>query len=334
MRKYIVLLSGLLLCATLDVCAQQPSQVQPMGTAMENYAYPYPVHYLPLHIQGQDLEMAYMDVKPDSWNGKTFLLLHGKNFFAAYWKDVIRALTAQGYRVVAPDQVGFGKSSKPDIHYSFELLASNTRQVLDTLGIRQVFVVGHSMGGMLATRFSLMYPERVQKLIYENPLGLEDYREKGVPYRSIADEYQVQLHQTFERLVNYQKKNYFYRWKDAYNEWIEPVFRWTLSPEYPRIAMVSALTYEMIYTQPVCHEFKDLKMPVLLMLGQNDHTALGKDRVSPEVLKTLGNFPELGKKLSREIPDCKYIPIPECGHIPHLEHFDLFMKAVLDFAAH
>ena len=111
----------------------------------------------------------------------TVLLLHGKNFNGYYWKGVIAALSSNGYRVVVPDQVGWGQSDKPNIHYSFPLLAANTKKLLDTLGITKVHVVGHSMGGMLATRFALMYPATVDKLIYEDPIGLEDYK-TFVPY--------------------------------------------------------------------------------------------------------------------------------------------------------
>jgi pimeloyl-ACP methyl ester carboxylesterase len=63
--------------------------------------------------------------------------------------------------VVAPDQIGWGKSPKPDIHYSFQLLAANTAALLDHLGVGKVAVLGHSTGGMTAVRFTLMHPDRV-----------------------------------------------------------------------------------------------------------------------------------------------------------------------------
>lgn len=126
----------------------------PLSITLEEYVYRYPVRFMPVVMEGQDLKMAYMDVLPSGGgNGKSVLLLHGKNFSGAYWKDTITFLTNNGYRVIAPDQIGFGKSSKPNIHYSFHALAANTKKLLDTLNIKEVIVVGHSMGGMLATRF-------------------------------------------------------------------------------------------------------------------------------------------------------------------------------------
>jgi len=97
--------------------------------------------------------MAYMDIQPKKANGQTVLLLHGKYFNGRYWQNVIQHLVDLGYRVVVPDQIGFGQSSQPDdFQYSFQQLTMNTRDLLDYLHIYHVLVIGHSMGGMLATR--------------------------------------------------------------------------------------------------------------------------------------------------------------------------------------
>ena len=148
--------------------------------------YSYPVHYLQITIENKQEQMAYMDVVPEKPNGKTIILFHGKNFNGYYWKNVIPMLTAKGYRVIAPDQIGWGKSSRPDLHYSFHMLAKNNNILLDSLHVQKVTVLGHSMGGMLAVRFSLMYPELVEKLILEDPIGLEDYK-TFVPYQPLEE---------------------------------------------------------------------------------------------------------------------------------------------------
>jgi len=117
---------------------------------------------LPLTSDLQPVAMAYMDIPPAAEpNGKTVVLMHGKAFGCYYFQNVIEALTGAGYRVVAPDQIGWGKSPKPDIHYSFQLLAANTAALLDHLGVGRVAVLGHSTGGMTAARFTLMNPDRV-----------------------------------------------------------------------------------------------------------------------------------------------------------------------------
>ncbi|HXL57811.1 MAG TPA: alpha/beta fold hydrolase, partial [Chitinophagaceae bacterium] len=143
----LILISSLFI--TIETGAQQ-SSIKPLDIDLENYQYPYPVQYITLNIQGEVLKMAFMDVKPTNANGRTIMLLHGKNFNGAYWMQTAKVLSENGYRVIIPDQIGFGKSSKPQhIQYTFQLLAQNTKAILDTLGIQKVCVLGHSMGGMV-----------------------------------------------------------------------------------------------------------------------------------------------------------------------------------------
>ena len=305
-------------------------EVKPLSITLENYDYPYQVEFLPLTIEGQDLRMAYMNVPPEGKDlGRSVLLLHGKNFFGAYWKETIRFLARNGYRVVIPDQLGFGKSSKPNIHYSFHLLASNTKKLLDVLGVKEVAVVGHSMGGMLATRFALMYPEMVSHLILEDPIGLEDYR-AIVPYASLEELYKAELNATEEGIRNYHK-SYYGQWKPEYEEYASVAVRWKASGEYPRQAMSSALTYQMIYEQPVCHEFENIHAKTLLVIGQVDRTVVGKARGKKDLLASVGQYPELGRKTAKLISGSTLVELPNVGHIPHLEATERFYSELLSF---
>jgi pimeloyl-ACP methyl ester carboxylesterase len=322
-------LPALLLCIWCLPPGAMAQELKPLSITLEGYAYPHKVDFLPLHLEGQDLKMAYMDVMPAHANGKTVLLLHGKNFFGAYWRKTIASLSQNGFRVVVPDQIGFGKSAKPDIHYSFHLLAANTKKLLDSLGIKEVAVVGHSMGGMLATRFALMYPETVTRLILEDPIGLEDYR-IFVPYVPLEALYANELNAKEAGIRKYHQ-SYYVRWKPEYDEYVQVAARWKLSGEYPRLARSSALTYQMIYEQPVCHEFPYVKAKTLLITGQADRTVVGKARVKKELLPTVGQYPALGKKTAGLIPHAVLVEIPGVGHIPHLEATDRFHQELLAF---
>ena len=292
----------------------------------------YPVEFFPLQIERQDLRMAFRDVKPTAAaNGHTVLLLHGKNFSGYYWERVIHLLASRGFRVVAPDQIGFGLSSRPDIHYSFHQLAATTKALLDHLGIARVVVVGHSMGGMLATRFTLMYPGTVEKLVLEDPIGLEDYR-TFVPYASIEELYKNELNATYESFLNYQR-SYYTSWKPEYEPYVRDQ-AWVLATgEYPRAALASALTSEMIYEQPVCYEFSRIAVPTLLIIGREDRTVPGKARLSPEMKAIAGDYPKLGKKTQEMIRGSKLVEVPGAGHIPHIERPDAFDTALLAFLA-
>ncbi len=304
------------------------AQSDTLSITLENVKYPYPINFLPLKVEGQDVRMAYMDIKPINSNGKTVMLLHGKNFGGYYWTDVIKALSEKGFRVIVPDQIGFGKSSKPFIHYSFHQLAVFNKKLLDTLGINKTIILGHSMGGMLATRFTLMYPSTVNKLVLEDPIGLEDYR-TFVPYQSAEQDYQTELKTSYESIKKYYQTSYFTQWKPKYDYLVKIGAGVSKSADFPRYAKVAALTFEMIYEQPVCYEFGLLKVPVILFTGKQDRTIVGKALLSEEEKLKHGQYQLLGPATAKKIPNCKLIEFDNCGHIPHIEIPDVFLKSLL-----
>src|SRR5258708_40323645 len=108
MPRFVFVLILLALLIAPPTPAQ--STLQPLGIALDSYLYPYPVHFLPFHIEGQDLLMGYMDVPAKGTaNGRSVVLMHGKNFGGYYWASVAALLSNAGYRVVIPDQIGWAK---------------------------------------------------------------------------------------------------------------------------------------------------------------------------------------------------------------------------------
>lgn len=299
---------------------------------LTGYAYPFPVRFYEFRAQNQALKMAYMDVGSEKPNGHTVLLLHGKNFPASYWDATIRLLTARGYRVIAPDQIGFGKSSKPSAYqFSFHALAENTNALLDAARVKEVIVIGHSMGGMLATRYALLHGSRVEKLVLVNPIGLEDWK-TVVPYKTIDEWYVQELKATIETVREYQKQSYYGgQWKPEYERLIEVSAGVTQHPDYPKVAWCSALTYDMIFTQPVVYEFPLLKVPTLLIIGQRDRTALGRAWTPKDVAATLGDYPALGRRVAAAIPGARLVEIPGVGHLPQVEAFEAYSQALVGF---
>lgn len=314
---------------------EQPPYAGKFDARLSQYAYPHEVKERRFAAQDQQLEMAYMDVQPTGKpNGRAVLLLHGKNFSGAYWETTIRALTGDGFRVVVPDQIGFGKSSKPaSFQYTFHALATHTRDLLADLGIEKVTVVGHSMGGMVATRFALMYPDRAEKLVLVNPIGLEDWQQ-FVGYVPVSQWFENELKKTPDQVRAYMKTAYFDgKWKTEYDGLAELQMGWTQSPDYRQIAWASALTYDMIYTQPVVHDFPRVKQPTLLIIGDRDRTALGRGSAPAEVAAKMGLYTKLGTKTRDAIPNAKLVTLAGIGHIPQYEAFDDYMKALKSFLA-
>ena len=301
----------------------------PLDLRLSTWPYPYPTKEFKTSLQGQPASMVYMDVPAVGKQKGVVLLFHGKNFSSDYWAPTITGLTQAGYRVIAPDQIGFGKSSKPDVAYHFDDLASNTKSLLQSLNIKQVSVIANSMGGMVGVRFARLYPNTVQKLVLENPLGLEDYS-KDIPPQQNDNLLKLEMAQTE---VSYRRflQTYFPTWQPSYEKFVEVYVRVQKGPDYPAYAKTSVFTYQMIAEKPVVNDLPKLKMPVLLVIGQKDRTVFGRRFAPPEAVKSLGNFPELGKKAQAAIPNAKLLPIDGVGHVPHVEVPDLFVKSVVEF---
>lgn len=114
---------------------------------------------------------------PSPPSSRLLLRSSSKNFCGPTWKATINQLAAHGYRVIAVDQVGFCKSSKPENYqFSLQQFASSTSSLLNALDIYEVTVIGHSLGGMLAARYSMMYPNNVTEVgLWKSLLGKDTY---------------------------------------------------------------------------------------------------------------------------------------------------------------
>jgi pimeloyl-ACP methyl ester carboxylesterase len=311
-----------------------PAQDGPVyGAELQGFDYPYPVSYFKFHSQRQDLQMAYMDIAPDpkTANGRTAVLLHGKNYCAATWAPTIGVLSKAGYRVVAMDQIGFCKSSKPENYqFTFQQLALNTHDLLQSLGIQQATMIGHSTGGMLAIRYALTYPQQTKQLVLVDPVGLEDWRAKGVPPVSVDQWYERELHTSAERIRNYEKATYFAgQWRADYEPSVQMLAGMYRGPQRDLVAWDSALLYDMILTQPVYYQLPQLKTPTLLMIGDKDTTAIGKEFAPAETRPSLGNYPQLARQAAAVIPHLTLVEFPDAGHAPQMQEPDKFHAALL-----
>ncbi|WP_375459654.1 alpha/beta fold hydrolase [uncultured Enterovirga sp.] len=311
----------------------QTTAPEPIGIALEGFRYPHPVAYLPVTHGGESLRMAYMDVAPTGpANGRSVLLLHGRNFPASYWEPVAKALSGAGYRVVIPDQLGFGKSAKPGTHVTFDDMARNTAALLDRLGIASADVVAHSMGGMLGVRFTRSYPAKAGRLVLQAPIGLEDYRFYVPPVETehlveqeralTADGYRRQL------LSNYRLSD-----PAQVEPYVELRERIRDSGEYERWLRSFAGSYQAIYREPVAHEIPLIETPVLFVMGARDNNAPGRP-LAPEPLRArMGQNAKLAGDLAARMKNARATIYEEAGHMVHLDAEARFNQEVLRFLA-
>ena len=301
------------------------------GVELQGFDYGFPVQTYRFQSQRQALSMRYIDAKPDHPNGRTAVLLHGKNFCAGTWGATIDVLSKAGYRVIAPDQIGFCKSTKPaHYQYTFQQLARNTHALLESLGIDKATIIGHSTGGMLAIRYGLMYPDATEQLALVDPIGLEDWTAKGVPPVGVDDWYQRELKTSAEGIRKYEQNTYYAgQWKPEYDKWVQMLAGLNRGPGKDLVAWNSALLYDMILTEPVVYELGNLSMPVLLMVGDKDNTAIGKEFAPAAIRPTLGNYPELAKTTMKALKRGTLIEFPDLGHAPQIQDPDAFHAQLL-----
>jgi pimeloyl-ACP methyl ester carboxylesterase len=293
--------------------APTPTDVKPGSITCEECPYPYPSSYLPLTLYGQDVRIAYMDVAPQGQpNGHTVVLLHGNNFAGFYFGVVIDALRKEGFRVIVPDQIGYGRSSKPIIPYYLADMARNTRAILKSLNIPKAMIVGHSMGGMLAARFATQYPDVTERLVLFNPIGLTDTRFKnpvGDPdeayKRTLASTYQT-IRASLMRYVAHKPA----AWNSQFESFVRIRYAWTLGADWPRLARVQTLISNLIYLDPVVYDWAHIQAPTLVYGGAEDMLA-----------GTPAAFQEGMKRIAATIPNGKarLKLLPGLGHVPFIE---------------
>jgi len=318
-NNFVLLISALTLLAsaasgqTIGPEVSTPTDVKPGSITCEECPYPYPSSYLPLNLYGEDVRIAYMDVAPEGQpNGHTVVLLHGNNFAGFYFGVVIDALRREGFRVIVPDQIGYGRSSKPIIPYDLTDMARNTRTILKSLNIDKAMIVGHSMGGMLAARFATQYPEIVERLVLLNPIGLTDTRFSrplGDPEeaykRTLASTYQT-IRASLMRYVAHKPS----AWNENFETYARIRYAWTLSADWPRLARVQTLINNVIYLDPVVYDWAHIQATTLVYGGSEDMLS-----GSPAA------FQEGMKRIAVTIPNGKarLQLLPGLGHVPFIE---------------
>lgn len=294
---------------------------------LDGFTYPFDVKTFNFNSQKKILNMRYMDIG-DKNAQKTIVLLHGKNFAGYYWERIANDLLKRNYRVIIPDQIGFGKSSKPDYYqYSLGQLALNTKLLLDELNIEKIDLVGHSMGGMVAATFSANYADTVNKLILINPIGLEDYG-KYTEFKDINFFYKNELTKTVDKARNYQIKNYYDgKWSSEYEKLLLPLKGMLAGDDWEIVAWNNALTYGPIFSENIVDRFSEIKSDTVIIIGTRDQTGPGKGWLKKGETRKLGNFKQLGIDTRNKIQGSVLIELEGLGHMPHFENYNVFIKA-------
>jgi pimeloyl-ACP methyl ester carboxylesterase len=305
--------------ARSSVSAQAPADYGPVSADVAEIPYPHPVSTLSFVLYGKDVRMAYMDVKPTGTpNGQTVVLLHGFNFFGEAWAGTIDVLAREGFRVIVPDQIGFGRSSKPFIPYTFNDMALNTRRLLRSLGVDRADIVGHSMGGMLASRFAMLFPTMTAHLVLVNQIGLTDARPGRVPHY-LDDAYRTDsngalANRSYEQ-VRATITRYFVTWKPEYEKYVRIHWGWTQSQDWVWFSKVRGALTQMLSAETVVYDWSHIKSKTLVIGGARDTPA----------------YPEQARHVAESIPGARLELIDNVGHVPQFEAPETFHAKLVEF---
>ena len=132
------------------------------------------------------------------------------------------------------------------------------------------------------------------------------------------------------RIKAYQQKVYYDgHWRPEFDRWVDMLASMYQGPDKESVMLSQARASDMIFTQPVVHEFPRIAVPTVLLIGERDTTAIGRDRAPPEVAKTLGNYPKLAANAAARIPGATLVTFPTLGHSPQVEEPEKFDEALL-----
>jgi len=187
------------------------------------------------------------------------------------------------------------------------------------------------MGGMLGARFALMYPNTTSHLILTNPLGLEDWKALGVPYRTVDSLWGDEKATTYASIRKYQQATYYVNtWKPEYDVWVNmSLSPYQLAGENVTYTYNQAQVTEAVLLQPVVYEFPLVKARTLVMIGTKDNTAIGKAWSLPDVQKILGNYSVLGRRTADAISGAALAEFEDLGHSPQIQDSKRYHEVLL-----
>ncbi|HCS26278.1 MAG TPA: 3-oxoacyl-ACP reductase [Spongiibacteraceae bacterium] len=250
----------------------------------------------------------------DQGSGPVVVFLHGSGSGASghsNFKFNYPFLAENGYRVIVPDLIGYGYSDKPeDVDYHIDFFVECVKQTLDVIGVDKVTLIGNSLGGAIAIRYALTYPDQVEKLNLMAPGGIEDQ-----PSYFTMPGMQI-MKEVFTGGQNKDSLEQFIRRGLVYDESVvdEQLVneRWGIFQQQNTQVITSMVVPNME------DQLGELRCPIIAFWGANENM-----------------MPETGiAKLTKKCKNIRLTIVSECGHWVMVEHKDLFNRMTLDFLQH
>jgi pimeloyl-ACP methyl ester carboxylesterase len=273
---------------------------------------------------GEQNHVAYVELNPTG--ERTVLFLHGLGSHSKFWREQLNVFAAAGYRVLAMDQLGFGKSDKPaQFSYLMESMAETAAELLEVVNAPRAIVVGHSMGGEVALAMAIRFPEKVEALVLTSPAGFEKFSPKekawfekvfSTTFVKAAPEYAI---------WGSVRGNNFRRWRPELEWLIEERVRLAKGEgfdayAYAQVRAVNGLTHNDF----VRDSLERIHAPTLIIFGEDD-------RLIPNPFLHGGFARSVMKHGASRIEGAQLEGLAGCGHTVQMDCPAEYNPKVLQF---
>jgi pimeloyl-ACP methyl ester carboxylesterase len=306
--KPIAQIALILSLFSLSVACQSLKYESAKPLEFEELTVPGDMAYF--EVMGQKL--AYYDSKV-SQSGKTLVFLHGLGEHSGYWRVTTKALEKR-HRVIAIDLMGHGKSAKPSQKefYALRNQAKIIHSLLAHLGLEQVFLVGHSMGGQISMHFALQYPDALKHLILLCPAGIEaftaseaDWMKQNVKAEGFESRDEGALRAHFQKYV-------FGKWSEEAEHHLAERVRLKKAKDFKAYTKAVVASIHAMLDEPVRHELNQIKIPVTVIFGLDD-------ALIPNTILHHGGIKEVLADTQKLLPHAKLVEWPNIGHMIQIE---------------
>jgi pimeloyl-ACP methyl ester carboxylesterase len=258
------------------------------------------------------LGVRYVELNPQG--AVPLVFVHGLGSYLKFWRYQLDAFAAQGYRVVALDLPGFGKSDKPaGFPYTMEAMAEVVREVSQTLNLDRPVVVGHSMGGQTALSLAIRHPEALRALVLTAPAGFEKFsRRERLWFERVFTSTLVENAAEHEIRGSIVYNN-FSQWRPELEWLVEERVRLASSPDFGSYAYANVRSVQGLAANDFVRENLDkVRVPTLVVFGD-------QDRLIPNPFLHGGETEDLMAAGTRRIKGAVLNRLRGCGHAVQLD---------------
>ncbi|MDY7226366.1 alpha/beta fold hydrolase [Hyalangium rubrum] len=269
-------------------------------------------------------EVAYVELNPEG--KQTLVFIHGLGSYLKFWRYQLDAFAAQGYRVVAVDLPGYGKSDKlATFPYSMEAMADAVRELVTLLGVEKPVLVGHSMGGMTALSYAIRYPEEPGALVLTAPAGFEKFSWKEKAWLTRAFSTTLVKSAPEYGIWGSVAQSNFSRWRPELEWLVEERVRVVGSQDFDSYAYANVRTVKgLAHNDFVRENLGRIQAPTIIVFGEDD-------RLIPNPFMHGGRAREVMEYGHAGIRGSELVGFERCGHSVQLDCPEEYNAAVSTF---